>query len=334
MIVLLSCMSVAKKGPIFTGNTNKTTIQFPCNNYKLSVIDKRTHVHHRSLKIPLVSFPGNADKISQKLGRKYFYLLREILKKNVTSGKLSLIFNVEVVDAYKEFKADTYSEHEGAYVKLRLFVKDKLTGKTLAQSEGISWGSQKTLNASQKSIEKMFRDALKMAFQDALNSISLEQLFAGQRTPENAQLETVEKFPASDLPMTDKPPFEAVGSERSDQSVGSSAIPLEPSVVIHNVAVNPASVPTGSRFDLVVDYSVSDPLNQNDRIPVKFSFRILRSEKVVFAQMPVELQALNGAKMSRILTLTANEEQGIYEIEAVLKYKDKMKSDTTQVKIK
>ena len=111
-------------------------------------------------------------------------------------------------------------------------------------------------------------------------------------------------------------------------------VPKEPSIVIHNVAVNPKSVTAGSRFDLVVDYSVSDPSNQSDRIPVKFSFSILRSERVVFAPEPVELQALNGGKMSRIVTLTANKEQGIYELKAVLKYKGKMTSDTTQVKIK
>jgi Caspase domain len=239
VVFLSSCMSIAKKGSLFTEPANNTTIRIPSKNYKLSIIDKRTHVDHRPLKVPLISSSRDADKVSPKIDKKYFYLLLETLKKNITPGNLSLIFGVEVIEAYQHFKADTYSEYEGAYVKLRLYVKDKLTGKTLSQSDGLSWGSQKTLTASKKSIESMFRDALKMAFQDALNSISLEQLFAAQRATPDAKLKIVERFPASDLFLTHKPPFGHVGSEPSEQSVESSAAPLESSGKISQGPIRP-----------------------------------------------------------------------------------------------
>ena len=37
--------------------------------------------------------------------------------------------------------------------------------------------------------------------------------------------------------------------------------------------------------------------------------------------------------MSRVVTLTASEEQGLYELEALLKYKGKMTGATTQLEI-
>jgi carboxyl-terminal processing protease len=134
------------------------------------------------------------------------------------------------------------------------------------------------------------------------------------------------------LQVNDQTREKSSESSLQDSSVGD--LSGEPTIEIHNLKISPANVSAGSSFDLVVNYSVSDPSNQSNRIPVKFSFSILRSERVMFAPKPVELQALNGSKMSRIVTLTANEEHGIYELEAILKYKGKMKSDTTQFKIK
>jgi hypothetical protein len=108
----------------------------------------------------------------------------------------------------------------------------------------------------------------------------------------------------------------------------------EASLEILKMEADPTVVQPGAKFELVVSYMIRDPLEKSDRIPIQFNFNILKSGSVLFAAEPVDLQAKNGGEMSRTLTLTAAEDPGPYELEAVLKYKDKTVSKRTPLEIK
>lgn len=107
----------------------------------------------------------------------------------------------------------------------------------------------------------------------------------------------------------------------------------QPSIEIYKIEIKPTRVSAGDKFDLVVNYSVSDPSVKKDRIPVKFSYSILEGTKVLFDSKPVVLQALNGERMPRIVHLTATKKKGVYEIKTFLRYKNKIAGESIEFEI-
>jgi len=170
--LLVSCsIKMSEKGNIYSAVPECKKIQM--SEYKINVLDKRQYIDDRELKIPLASLEGMMDRISPKIDIDLENLFRSILEQFRIQGDKSLMFNVEILDIVKEFSADRYSETEYVSTKLKITVKNKLTGETITAADGEGWGSRKSTCAKTATIEKMLHDSVKIAFIDALNKLNL-----------------------------------------------------------------------------------------------------------------------------------------------------------------
>lgn len=90
---------------------------------------------------------------------------------------------------------------------------------------------------------------------------------------------------------------------------------------VTRVSVQPEHIAPGGRFDLVVEYSASDPASDAGELPVAFSYRILSGDTPLFSKPAVEVAGRNGQPTTlRKRGLVATTTPGRYTLEAVLEY--------------
>jgi hypothetical protein len=152
---------------------------------------------------------------------------------------------------------------------------------------------------------------------------------------EVAQIPDIEKVPrvTASSPPTQKPKPTTPYSEKPKKPPG----PVKPkpsSIRIHKIETKPATILAGSKFDVEVKYTVTDPAVKAHKIPVQFSFSILSGNKVLFEKKPVELESNNGSSMERSEHLKASNEKGNYKIKVLLKYKEKIAEGEVDLEIK
>ena len=94
-----------------------------------------------------------------------------------------------------------------------------------------------------------------------------------------------------------------------------------PLVQIRKVEIRPGAVPPGGRFDLVVEYFVSDSSLKQEQLPVQFSFSILQGEKTLYGPNPLEIMSSNSQNTIRTEPLNASNRRGTYLLKVSLTYK-------------
>ena len=332
LFILAACTTISTQGPLFSQRAQPSG-GIPLKDFNIVYKDRREKVDSRKLNIPILTVSGNQDRIHPKMNPEWDRVFTEVVNQRREPGNADLLFLVDILEAYQAFQAETYAEIEYAGAKLRVRVLEGTTNQILAESESASRGSKKTLDASQASIEAMFWDALKTAFVDALNAIPKERLVIAQNVSANPKVQAMNQLrkPLSSANM--QLPVEEAESGQP-RAIHASASNLQsPSIEIYKMESKPAIVEPGAKFDLIVGYLFSDTSIQSDQISVEFSFTIHRAGKVLFGPKPVEFRVFNGRAMSRVVTLTASEEQGLYELKALLKYKSKITGATTQLEI-
>lgn len=112
------------------------------------------------------------------------------------------------------------------------------------------------------------------------------------------------------------------------------------SVAVHRIYTKPGTIMPGTKFDLILEYTVTDSPAGMDQIPMTFNLEILKLKNNVQAPSmnypvpptqdntnkvhgfkPVKIDCPNGKRTSRIVHLKATNEKGSYYLVAFLKYK-------------
>jgi Flp pilus assembly protein TadD len=99
------------------------------------------------------------------------------------------------------------------------------------------------------------------------------------------------------------------------------AVSPVPLIQIRKVEIRPKAVPPGGRFDLVVEYFVSDSSLKQEQLPVQFSFSILQGEKTLYGSTPLEIMSSNSQNTIRTEPLNASKSKGVYLLKVLLTYK-------------
>jgi hypothetical protein len=110
--------------------------------------------------------------------------------------------------------------------------------------------------------------------------------------------------------------------------------PAAPTIRIGKVDVKPATVKTGSKFNFVTDYTVTDSSTARKEIPVQFRFSILEGSNILYSPEAMEIQSLNGGTMKRTEPVTASRKKGTYELKVSVNYRDVVAEKSVIFKIK
>ena len=126
-----------------------------------------------------------------------------------------------------------------------------------------------------------------------------------------------------------------------DRAGQTKEVSAQTPIVVYKMYTEPARITPGTKFDLIIEYEVTDPAVQASRIPVTFTLEILKTKNTIQASnlkepafptpdntdkvhtfKPANIDCPNGKKTSRIVHLSATKDKGSYYIVAYLKYKD------------
>jgi len=106
-----------------------------------------------------------------------------------------------------------------------------------------------------------------------------------------------------------------------------------PLVQIRKVEIRPGAVPPGGRFDLVVEYFVSDSSLKQEQLPVQFSFSILQGEKTLYGPNPLEIMSSNSKDTIRTEPLNASNRRGTYLFKVSLTYKKVVAEKSVELRV-
>lgn len=100
-----------------------------------------------------------------------------------------------------------------------------------------------------------------------------------------------------------------------------TASPPRPALQITAMEVKPDTVRAGSKFNLVLEYTVADPTTEEKEIPVQFAFSIVQGSESLYSPKGVEIKSSNGGVTKRIEPVTAGKKPGSYTIKATLTFR-------------
>ena len=167
---IAACFGCSTRGPLFHDSGHTATIS--ASSYELSLIDKRARVDARSLSIPAVTFPGQKVDLAPPLDAELRALARATIDRCVVPGPHALVFTINVLEGRQGFVAHALSEEESVSLRLQLEVRLKEMPDPLSISDGASWGTRSSLDASPARIQKMYRQSFEQALLEALSRVA------------------------------------------------------------------------------------------------------------------------------------------------------------------
>lgn len=123
--------------------------------------------------------------------------------------------------------------------------------------------------------------------------------------------------PSPPSPATPSPGGETFPAKNDYPAAASTA---KPSLVIQLLEITPGIVAPGNKFDLIVEFSVTDPVVMKKDIAVQFSYVIYEGDKVLFESEAATIESKNGISMTRTEHLIAAKQKGIYRMRVSMKY--------------
>lgn len=107
-------------------------------------------------------------------------------------------------------------------------------------------------------------------------------------------------------------------------------LPMEkvrPSIRITRMEIAPGKVKPGSKFDLKVQYTASDPSAERKTLTVRLTYAIYRQETLLFESAPIDVESINGGGTERKESINAAKSTGVYTMKVRLQYNDVVAND-------
>jgi hypothetical protein len=123
------------------------------------------------------------------------------------------------------------------------------------------------------------------------------------------------------------------GKDLFERMGGISPLPREPSLVLHNITVNPTPVPAGSRFEVIVEYTVTESKGDRSKIPVSLWYEIYSEDQRLYEKGPIEIMSVNGKGMRQIEPVQATKRTGSYRLEARIVYEKEIQTRSVPFRI-
>lgn len=99
------------------------------------------------------------------------------------------------------------------------------------------------------------------------------------------------------------------------------------------IQTNPEQIRIGEEFVIVIDYVVSDPSINSEKLPVYMNFSIIEGEKVLFKSGSILIQSKPGVITTRRQNMNPTQRKGEFKVEVTLTYKNKTTSKTITINI-
>ena len=174
MILFTSCLA---RLPVVCDNYMTAQILIPGELVDIEIIDDRTNVSDKRIKIPTFTFPGQSDKVSPVLSQRHKEMMLNQIDSYFSYGDAVYKVKCYVLTGYKEFTAHAF--HEIEFVRWDLVIEVLNTNEELIeQCTSTASLEIKSIDADYNHLdilyEKAMQTALHKCFQK-LNELDLAQ---------------------------------------------------------------------------------------------------------------------------------------------------------------
>ncbi len=117
------------------------------------------------------------------------------------------------------------------------------------------------------------------------------------------------------------------------ESQGKQLEPMKtnaPAIEIYNVKTMPVNIAPGAKFDLIIEYMVTESSVKESQIPVTFGMKILKQKQTIHTFEPSDILCPIGIKTSRSIHLNATKTKGEYTFVVSMKYKNQSAEKSTR----
>ncbi len=169
LIIIITQFS-CKSSKFITANEDYPRLDLDYSIEKISIIDKRDSIsQEEDIRLPFFSQPGQIHNFHPKIRNEHKAIIISTIKNNLdsTSKKVSKI-TVSVLEARKEFSATFSYEKELVSVKLKLTIETNGNKLEVTISDKFY---RKSMDATHKKFEKLFRESLREVTYNALKRI-------------------------------------------------------------------------------------------------------------------------------------------------------------------
>ncbi len=135
--------------------------------------------------------------------------------------------------------------------------------------------------------------------------IDLAALYRAQGEHDKARELFSDELPSAGKGSAKEPTRVASVSQQPSQSL---------SVAIHDMKVNPSSVPGGARCTLTYEYTLEDAKGGKGKIPIETSYALRQDGTTLSEQPPVKSEVEKGKKLHTEKTLGTPRKSGSYEL--------------------
>lgn len=147
--------------------------KIPGKLVNLTIHDKRTNVENRKMDIPLLTFPGNYDKMSPEITEFQKRKIDSIYRTYFEGGPEEIELRINLIQGEKEFKANALNEEENVYVQINLEMKNNKTLKEYSVTSNLKFNF-KSMDASQEFIDAAYNAAIIAAIRQSMELLFIE----------------------------------------------------------------------------------------------------------------------------------------------------------------
>jgi hypothetical protein len=154
--------SCASKQALLSKLTEPNKIKLLGKIVDIEIIDKRINTSLEKIKIPMISFPGESDRISPVLTEGQKQLITNKIRSYFITSDFNVNIKCYILTGFKEFTAHTW--HEKEYVefeaKIELLDENNILKKEVSQKVVFE---AKSMDASQSYLDKIYEKAINTA---------------------------------------------------------------------------------------------------------------------------------------------------------------------------
>lgn len=160
LIVLVFLSSCASKYSILSRNYETNQVLISGRISDINIIDKRSNITDEKIKLPVISFPGQFDKVSPVLTDEHKQLIRSQIKSYFSNNEEELKINCYILIGFQEFSAHAFHEREYVQFDTKIELLD-VNDNVLKYCTSTAFFEAKSMDASYDYIDKIYKKAIR-----------------------------------------------------------------------------------------------------------------------------------------------------------------------------
>jgi len=119
---------------------------------------------------------------------------------------------------------------------------------------------------------------------------------------------------------------------REEEAMGKDFVPVETVLLIESIEIRPNPIPPGGDFEIRVKCLITNPMAKDKKAEIRFDYKILKQDKTI-KEKTQQLSIPVGKSAVLKSNLVAGKTPGVYKIQVMLFYKDKITGESAVLAI-